>query len=122
MLDAQPDKYASIADLYDSVTLYRDRPDVAFYVDEARAAGGRAVHSVLSPGCRLHSHSLISDSILFPDVDVGRGARVHRAIVEKGVRIPAGFEVGLDADKDRESFHVTETGIVVIAKDTKIEA
>jgi glucose-1-phosphate adenylyltransferase len=85
-------------------------------------AGGRAVHSVLSPGCRLHSHSLISDSILFPDVDVGRGARVHRAIVEKGVRIPAGFEVGLDADKDRESFHVTETGIVVIAKDTKIEA
>jgi SAM-dependent methyltransferase len=47
MPDAQPDEYASIADLYDSVTLYRDRPDVAFYVDEARAAGG----PVLEVGC-----------------------------------------------------------------------
>ena len=47
MLDAHPDEYASIADLYDSVTLYRDRSDVAFFVEEARAAGG----PVLEVGC-----------------------------------------------------------------------
>jgi SAM-dependent methyltransferase len=47
MLDAHPDEYASIADLYDSVTLYRDRPDVAFFVEEARGAGG----TVLEVGC-----------------------------------------------------------------------
>jgi glucose-1-phosphate adenylyltransferase len=85
-------------------------------------SGGRAIRSILSPGDYLHSHSLVTDSILFPDVDVGRGARVHRAIVEKSVRIPPGFQVGIDLDKDRERFHVTETGIVVISKDTVIES
>jgi glucose-1-phosphate adenylyltransferase len=55
-------------------------------------------------------------------VDVGRGARVHKAIVEKGIKIPPGFEVGVNLEKDRERFHVTEEGLVVIAKDTVIEA
>ena len=47
MPDAQPDEYAFIADLYDSVRPYRDRPDVAFFVEEARGAGG----PVLEVGC-----------------------------------------------------------------------
>ena len=84
-------------------------------------SGGRAIHSILSPGCQIHSHALVTDSILFPNVDVGRGARINRAIIEKGIKIPPGFEVGVNLDKDRERFHVTETGIVVIAKDTVIE-
>jgi glucose-1-phosphate adenylyltransferase len=84
-------------------------------------SGGRAVHSVLSPGCTIHSHARVIDSILFPRVDVGRGATVQRAIVEKGVKIPPGFEVGVDLEKDRQRFHVTDSGIVVIAKDTIIE-
>ncbi|MDQ3003229.1 MAG: glucose-1-phosphate adenylyltransferase [Fibrobacterota bacterium] len=84
-------------------------------------SGGRAIHSILSPGCQIHSHALITDSILFPNVDVGRGARINRAIIEKGIKIPPGFEVGVNLDKDRERFHVTDTGIVVIAKDTVIE-
>ncbi len=84
-------------------------------------SGGRAVRSILSPGDYLHSHSLVTDSILFPDVDVGRGARVHRAIVEKGVRIPPGFQVGMDPEQDRRRFHISDTGIVVISKNTVIE-
>ena len=84
-------------------------------------SGGSASHSILSPGSHLHSHSQVTDSILFPNVDVGRGARVHRAIIEKGVKIPPGFQVGMNLDRDRERFHVTDSGIVVIAKDTIIE-
>jgi SAM-dependent methyltransferase len=41
------DEYAVIADLYDHITLYTDRPDIAFYVDAAREAGG----PVLEVGC-----------------------------------------------------------------------
>ncbi len=41
------DEYGPIAGLYDHVTLYRDRSDVAFYVDMAAAAGG----PVLELGC-----------------------------------------------------------------------
>ncbi len=83
-------------------------------------SGGKAVGSILSPGSYLHSHSLVTDSILFPNVNVARGARVHRAIVEKGVHIPPYFQVGVNPEEDRRRFHITETGIVVIAKDTVI--
>lgn len=41
------DEYAPIADLYDWVALYRERPDVAFFVEAAREAGGL----VLEIGC-----------------------------------------------------------------------
>lgn len=41
------DEYASIADLYDHVTVYRDRADVAFFVEAASSAGG----PVLELGC-----------------------------------------------------------------------
>ncbi len=84
-------------------------------------SGGRISRTILSPGCYIHSHARVSDSILFPNVDVGRGAKVHRAIVEKGVQIPAGFEIGFDLEKDSKLFSVTEDGIVVIPKDTIIE-
>ncbi len=83
-------------------------------------SGGQVIHSVLSPGCFIHSHSRVVDSILFPNVDVGRGAIVQRAIVEKDVRIPPGYRLGVDLDKDRERFHVTESGIVVVPKETVI--
>ena len=40
-------EYAFVADLYDWVVPYRERSDVAFFVDAARAAGG----PVLEVGC-----------------------------------------------------------------------
>jgi SAM-dependent methyltransferase len=46
-MTAELDEYAAIADLYDHVTAYRDRPDVDFFVDAARRAGG----PVLELGC-----------------------------------------------------------------------
>jgi SAM-dependent methyltransferase len=41
------DEYAAIADLYDHVAVYRDRQDIAFFVDAAVQAGG----PVLELGC-----------------------------------------------------------------------
>ncbi|NLB63958.1 MAG: glucose-1-phosphate adenylyltransferase [Fibrobacter sp.] len=80
------------------------------------------VHSVLSPGVTCEKGSLIEDSILFPEVSVGAGAKIRRAIIEKGVRIPRNYEIGYDLERDKQLFHVTEQGIVVIAKETIIKA
>jgi len=49
-------------------------------------------------------------------VEVGRRARVTRAIVDKGVSIPRGFVIGEDPEEDRKRFHVTPGGVVVIPK------
>ena len=50
------------------------------------------------------------------DVEVGRGARLRKCIIDKHVRIPPNDVIGYNPDEDRKRFHVTESGVVVIAK------
>ena len=76
--------------------------------------------SILSPDVRINSYSQVQDSILFDRVDVGRNARIRRAIIDKDVKIPSGFSIGYDPAKDSERFTVTDSGIVVIPKGEKI--
>jgi glucose-1-phosphate adenylyltransferase len=85
-------------------------------------SGATVRRSVLSPGVHLHSHAEVSDSVLFQDVDVGRDAIVRRAIVDKAVRIEPGAQIGVDPKADRERFHVSEAGIVVIGKGATVAA
>jgi glucose-1-phosphate adenylyltransferase len=63
----------------------------------------------------------VQDSILFDEVDVGRYCRIRNAIIDKYVKIPPRTEIGFDLDKDRKTFTVTDSGIVVIAKGTDIK-
>jgi len=83
-------------------------------------SGGRVQTSVLSPFVRINSYSQVTESILFENVNVGRHAKIRRAIIDKDVTIPEGMEIGFDAVEDRRRFLVTETGITVISKGTVI--
>jgi glucose-1-phosphate adenylyltransferase len=85
-------------------------------------SGGTVRRSILSPGVRIHSYCEVEESILMHGVDVGRGARVRRAIVDKNVRIAPDARIGFDAEADRERFVVSAGGIVVIPKGTRVEA
>ncbi|HZZ72517.1 MAG TPA: glucose-1-phosphate adenylyltransferase [Pirellulales bacterium] len=85
-------------------------------------SGGRVRHSILGPNTRINSYAHVQDSILFEGVDVGRRALIRRAIIDKGVHIPPGIEIGYDADRDRaRGFTVSEGGITVIAKADGVE-
>ena len=46
--------------------------------------------------------------------EIGRHARVRRAIIDKNVYVPEGDEIGYDLERDRQRFHVTDSGLVVI--------
>ena len=58
----------------------------------------------------------VTDSLLFPGVEVGYGARINRCIVDKNVIIPAGMRIGFDAEADAAQFTISDHGIVVIPK------
>jgi len=79
-------------------------------------SGGKVSSSVLSPGVRVNSYAEVTESILFHNVVIGMHAKVRRAIIDKGVRVPDGMKIGYDLGKDRKRFYVTEEGIVVIPK------
>jgi glucose-1-phosphate adenylyltransferase len=83
-------------------------------------SGGRVQNSILSPFVRINSYCQVADSILFENVNVGRHAKIQRAIIDKDVTIPEGMEIGFDAMEDKKRFMVTESGITVISKGTVI--
>ncbi len=81
-------------------------------------SGGRVYRSIFSPSVRIHSYAEVRDSILMEGVEIGRRARVKRAIIDKGVRVPEGHQIGFHLGEDAKKFTVTESGLVVIPKGT----
>ena len=84
-------------------------------------SGGRVQRSILSPNVRINSYSEVYDSILMESVNVGRHAKIKRAIIDKDVSIPQGMVIGYDLKEDKKKFFVSESGIVVVAKGTEIK-
>ena len=84
-------------------------------------SGGRVQNSVLSPDVRVNDFADVFQSILMENVEIGDRCRIRRAIIDKGVTIPAKTEIGYDQESDRKRFTVTESGLVVISKGMKLE-
>jgi glucose-1-phosphate adenylyltransferase len=77
-------------------------------------SGGKVTGSVLGRGVRIHTGASVIDSVIFDNCDIGRRAKVKRAILDKNVKVPPGTEIGYNLDEDRKKYHVTDSGIVVV--------
>jgi glucose-1-phosphate adenylyltransferase len=83
-------------------------------------SGGRVTNSILSPDVRINSYTEIDNCILFPHVNVGRYSRIRRTIIDRDVHIPEHTEIGYDLEQDKEKYHVTESGIVVVVPEQRV--
>jgi glucose-1-phosphate adenylyltransferase len=79
-------------------------------------SGATVRHSVIAPNCRLHAGAYVEGTVAMDGVQIGRGAVVRRAILDKGVVVPDGALIGVDLDTDRQRYHVSDSGIVVLGK------
>jgi len=66
---------------------------------------------------RVNSYSSVQDSILLPQVNIGRHCRITKAIIEKGCDIPEGTIIGEDRVEDERRFHVSQGGVVLVTPD-----
>ncbi len=81
-------------------------------------SGGMVRQSVLSRGVRVHTGAVVDGCVIMDNCDIGRRAKLRRAILDKNVRVPADTEVGYDLEADRaRGWHVTDSGIVVIGRE-----
>jgi glucose-1-phosphate adenylyltransferase len=85
-------------------------------------SGGTVRRSVLSPAVQVHSYAEIDGSVLFSGVEVGRKAVVRNAILDKDVVVEPGAQIGLDLEADRQRFTVSDAGVVVVPKGTRVPA
>ncbi len=77
---------------------------------------GELNRSLLFSACRVHSYSKVNWSVLLPEVEIGRGARLSRCIVDHGVSIPPGMVIGEDPADDARRFRRTENGITLVTQ------
>jgi len=119
--------------LYDDhwpiLSLQPQLPPAKFVFDD-ETRRGTAVESLVSSGCivsgavvrrsilfakvRVGDGSLVEDSVVLPNVIIGRRVVLKRAVVDKRCVLPDGFVAGVSAQEDRARFHVTDRGIVLI--------
>jgi glucose-1-phosphate adenylyltransferase len=80
-------------------------------------SGGLVRQSVLGRGVRVHTGAEVEGCVIMDNCDIGRRAKLRRAILDKNVHIPEDATVGHDLEADRaRGWHVTESGIVVIGR------
>ena len=86
-------------------------------VGSGSVISGSVLRSVLFSAVRVHSYASVEWSVLLPEVEVGRHARLRRVVVERGCTIPDGLVIGEDAASDAERFDRTESGITLVTAD-----
>ena len=77
-------------------------------------SGARVQHSLLFSHVRVHSYSTVEDTVVFPDVEIGRHCHIKSALIDRGCRIPEGMHIGFDREKDAIRFHVSPKGLVLV--------
>ncbi|TDB77806.1 glucose-1-phosphate adenylyltransferase [Micromonospora sp. KC723] len=84
-------------------------------------SGSLVENSIVSPKVKVHSWAHVEGAVLMEGVEIGRHAVVRRAILDKNVFVPEGAEIGVDLEKDRQRYTVSDNGIVVIGKGQRVE-
>jgi glucose-1-phosphate adenylyltransferase len=79
-------------------------------------SGAAIKHSLLFTGVRVNSYGKIENTVVLPYVEIGRRVRLANAVIDAGVRIPEGLEVGMDPELDARRFRRTARGICLITQ------
>jgi glucose-1-phosphate adenylyltransferase len=78
-------------------------------------SGAKVRKSVIFSNCKLHSHSLIEDSLILPECEVEDHCHIRGAIIDRGCVIPEGMQIGIDLEADRaRGFRVTDGGHTLV--------
>lgn len=119
--------------LYDSqwpIWTYQEQLPPAKFVFDDDKRRGMAVDSMVAGGCIVsgalvrhsllfsqvcvHSYARVEDSVILPDVEIGRSCQIRKALIDRGCRIPEGTRIGFDDAEDRKRFHVSPKGVVLV--------
>jgi glucose-1-phosphate adenylyltransferase len=80
-------------------------------------SGSEVRRSLLFTGVKIGSYSNVSEAVILPYCNIGRGARLNKVIVDSGVRIPEGMVIGEDPVLDARRFRVSDKGVVLVTRD-----
>ncbi len=122
--------------MYDTswpIWTYQEQIPPAKFVFNDVGRTGMATDSIVSGGClisgstinssvlfsnvRVHSYCEIEGAVLLPHVVVNRHVKLKNVVIDKGVTIPEGFEIGFNLKADEKRFFVSEKGTVLVTSE-----
>lgn len=120
-------------DLYDSqwqIWTYQAQLPAAKFVFDLEGRRGMAVDSLVSAGCivsggivsksllfshvRVNSYARVDQSVILPDCDIGRYARLTKVVMAKNCKIPPGMVIGEDPEEDSKRFYRSKGGVTLV--------
>jgi glucose-1-phosphate adenylyltransferase len=82
--------------------------------------GATVDHSVISPNVTIEPGAVVENSIIFDNVVIGAGAVIRNTILDKNIVVPRNRKIGVDKDRDREEFSVSDAGVTAVGKGDEI--
>jgi glucose-1-phosphate adenylyltransferase len=111
---------------------YQEQLPPAKFVHEEAGRTGQAINSLVSGGCivsgatvrnsvlfsnvLVRSYSEINEAVVLPDVQIGRGCRLSKVVVDRRCKVPDGLVIGEDPVLDAQRFFRTENGVVLVTR------
>ncbi|MBN8647329.1 MAG: glucose-1-phosphate adenylyltransferase [Caulobacterales bacterium] len=80
-------------------------------------SGATVRNSLLSSHAHVHSYASLDQAVVLPSCNIGQGARITKAIIDRGVKIPNGLVIGEDPVLDKQRFRRTENGVCLVTQD-----
>jgi glucose-1-phosphate adenylyltransferase len=77
-------------------------------------AGAKVRHSLLFSNVCLQPHTEVVNSVVLPDVAIGKHCYIRKAILDKGCKVPDGMVIGEDSEEDKKRFYISEEGVVLV--------
>lgn len=111
---------------------YQEQLPPAKFVHEEAGRTGQAINSLVSGGCivsgatvrnsvlfsnvLVRSYSEINEAVVLPDVQIGRGCKLSKVVIDRRCRVPDGLVIGEDPVLDAQRFFRTENGVVLVTR------
>jgi glucose-1-phosphate adenylyltransferase len=83
-------------------------------------SGGILHGSVVSYDVSVGKAATVEGTVLMPNVRIGEKAIIRKAILDKSVVVDPGAQIGVDLERDRQRFTVSDGGIVIVGKGVRV--